>query len=408
MTNEGRVPFFFTMQLTRQQLLIDLRQAYYDARRHKRNRHYQRVFEARLEENLSDLCDKLNNRNYHASPSTCFLVKDPKLREVFAAQFRDRIVHHLYYNYTHRMLERTFIADSYSCIKGRGTHYGIDRLAHHIRQVSENWQSPCYVLKMDIKGYFMHINRARLLQITLRQLRRLSQRCISKGNPYHWDDCLDIGFVEWLSREIILLDPTDGCRVLGKPEDWRDLSHDKSLFHSPQGCGLPIGNLTSQLFSNVYLNELDQYMKRGLGCRHYGRYVDDFYIVSNDKEWLRGLIPPVRRFLREKLSLQLHEGKVRMYDARSGVDFLGGFIKPYRNYISNATLHRMEKKQPSLQDEDPVRLDSRINSLLGVLSHYSSLKLQRRLFHPLSQQRDTGSLVFDGRKYKWCSYCSNK
>lgn len=109
------------MTLTREQLLCDLRQAYHDARRHKRNRQYQRVFEARSDENLSALCDELYTRSYRASPSTCFLVKDPKLREVFAAQFRDRIVHHLYYNYTHQMLERTFIADSYSCIKGRGT-----------------------------------------------------------------------------------------------------------------------------------------------------------------------------------------------------------------------------------------------------------------------------------------------
>ena len=281
--------------------------------------------------------------------------------------------------------------------------WGREQAARQSRQVSENWQSPCYVLKMDIKGYFMHINRERLLQITLRQLRRLSRRRISAGSPFHWDECVDMDFVEWLSREIILLDPTDGCRVLGNPEEWGNQPRDKSLFHSPEGCGLPIGNLTSQLFSNVYLNDLDQFMKRELGCRHYGRYVDDFFIVSNDRVWLRGLIPQVRGFLCDKLSLQLHEGKVRMYDARHGVDFLGGFIKPYRNYISNATLHRMEKKLPTLQDEDPVRLDSSVNSLLGVLSHYSSLKLQHRLFHPLKLQRHSGNLVFDGRKYKWCN-----
>lgn len=392
------------MHLTKQQLLCDLRQAYHDARRHKRSRHYQRTFEARADENLSVLCDELYDRCYQAGPSTCFLVRDPKLREVFAAQFRDRIVHHLYYNYTHKMLERTFIADSYSCIKGRGTHYGIDRLAQHIRQVSENWHLPCYVLKMDIKGYFMHINRERLLQITLHQLRHLAPRRMSKDGQHRWRDCVDMGFLEWLSREIIMLDPTIGCKVQGNPGDWNNLPHDKSLFHSPQGCGLPIGNLTSQLFSNVYLNELDQYMKRRLGCRHYGRYVDDFYVVSGDKEWLLGLIPQVRQFLREKLSLQLHEGKVRIYNARYGVDFLGGFIKPYRNYISNATLRRMERKLPTLQEDDPERLDSRINSLLGVLSHYSSLKLQHQLFNPINLGLDTGRLIFDGNKYKWLSF----
>lgn len=396
-----------SMHLTRQQLFGDLRQAYFDARRHKRSRHYQRTFEARADENLSALCDELYGRCYRAGPSTCFLVRDPKLHEVFAAQFRDRIVHHLYYNYTHKMLERTFIADSYSCIKGRGTNYGIDRLAQHIRQVSENWQSPCYVLKMDIKGYFMHFNRERLLQITLRQLRHLAPRKASSGSQHRWGDCVDLNFLEWLSREIILLDPTAGCKMQGNAEDWNNLPYDKSLFHSPQGCGLPIGNLTSQLFSNVYLNELDQYMKRHLKCRHYGRYVDDFYVVSCDKEWLRRLVPQARHFLHDKLSLQLHEGKVRIYNARYGVDFLGGYIKPYRNYISNATLHRMVNKLATLQDDDPQRLGSRINSLLGVLSHYSSIRLQRRLFHPLTLQQHSGNLVFDGQKYKWRSFLTS-
>lgn len=365
------------MKLSREQLLCDLRQAYYDARRHKRNRRYQLAFEANLDVNLLTLRDELFNRSYSAGPCTCFLVKDPKLREVFAAQFRDRIVHHLYYNYTHRMLERTFIADSYSCIKGRGTHYGIDRLERHIRRVSDNWRHPCYVLKMDIRGYFMHINRDRLLEITLGQLGRMSRRRVSKDMEYRWCDVVELEFVKWLSREIILLNPIDDCKVQGSREEWCDLSHDKSLFHSPRGCGLPIGNLTSQLFSNVYLNELDQFIKRNLGCKHYGRYVDDFFVVSNDREWLRQLIPRVRKFLSDKLSLRLHEGKVRIYDAGYGVEFLGAFLKPYRRYISNSTLRRMKKKLYNLEEETDVeRLCSRVNSYIGVLGHYCTMCLQ--------------------------------
>jgi len=107
-------------RLTREQLLLDLHQAYYDARRHKRNKPYQQRFERDAERNLETLCDELLQRNYQPEPSTCFVITDPKKREVFAAQFRDRIVHHLYYNYVHEMLERTFIRDSYSCIKQRG------------------------------------------------------------------------------------------------------------------------------------------------------------------------------------------------------------------------------------------------------------------------------------------------
>ena len=360
--------------MTRKQLLSDLRRAYVDARRHKRNRPYQRLFEARLEENLQELCEELWTRKYKASPSTCFLINDPKLREVFAASFRDRIVHHLYYNYTHEQLERTFIFDSYSCIKKRGTHFGIKRLEKHILKESQNFTQHCYVLKMDISGYFMHINRQRLLDITLRQLRRLAKR--GKVEEYE--------FLEYLSRVIILLDPTDGCHVNGRTNEWARLPHEKSLFYSPEGCGLPIGNLTSQLFSNVYLNILDQYMKREEKCRRYGRYVDDFYVVSCNREWLRSLIPRVRSFLRSELCLCLHEGKVRIYDVTHGVDFLGAYLKPRRRYICNSTLQRMRRKVPQLEYEpNPERLRARINSSLGVMGHYSSKSLQRKLFLPL-------------------------
>ena len=158
-----------------------------------------------------------------------------------------------------------------------------EALERHIRQESQNWTQTCYVLKMDIRGYFMNIDRRRLLDITLRQLRRMAGR----GGVGQ----LDLGFVEWLSREIILLDPTADCQIHGEIAEWATLPADKSLFGSPEGCGLPIGNLTSQLFSNVYLNELDQYMKRTLHCQRYGRYVDDFYVVSVNRQWLHGLIP---------------------------------------------------------------------------------------------------------------------
>ena len=143
--------------LTREQLLADLHQAYLDARRHKRQKPYQQHFERHAEANLKQLCDELWTRSYRPGPATCFIITDPKRREVFAAQFRDRVVHHLYYNYVHEMLERTFIQDSYSCIRHRGTHYGIARLERHIRRESQNYQVPCYVLQMDLQGYIHQI-----------------------------------------------------------------------------------------------------------------------------------------------------------------------------------------------------------------------------------------------------------
>jgi retron-type reverse transcriptase len=368
--------------LTYDQLLFDLHVAYIDARRGKRQKPYQQRFEQHAAENLRLLCDELWNRRYRPGPSTCFIITDPKMREVFAAQFRDRIVHHLYFNYTHEMLERTFIEDSYSCIKHRGTHYGICRLERHIRQESQNYMETCYVLKMDIRGYFMHISRPRLLDITLRQLRRMATHRFSKYDTRQWGDIVDLPFLEYLSHVIIMQDPVADCRRRGTLADWHRLPPEKSLFHSAPGCGLPIGNLTSQLFSNVYLNELDQYAKRVLRCRHYGRYVDDFYVVSADRDLLRKAAKSLTFFLKEHLSLEVNEKKTVICDVRQGVTFLGAYLKPRRRYVSNSTLHRMKSKVACLhQTKDPRLLRSTVNSYLGLLSHYSSYHIRRNLFY---------------------------
>lgn len=370
------------------QLLSDLYVAYYDARRHKRNKPYQLAFEENLDSNLSELASELYNRTYRARPSTCFLIRDPKIREVFAADFRDRIVHHLYYNYTHEMFERTFIQDSYSCIKGRGTHYGIDRLEQHIRRESLNYTEKCYILKMDIKGYFMQISRKILLDRTLFLLRKMATHRISKVDARCWQNVVDMDFVEYLSREIILLNPVENCIRHGKCSEWSALPDSKSLFCSPEGCGLPIGNLTSQLFSNVYLSVLDDYMKRTLKCRRYGRYVDDFYVVSADKEWLKALIPQVREFLSCELNMTLHEGKTRIADSFYGVEFLGAYLKPFRKYVGNESLRRMRRKLPRLRKvSDPQKMRSTINSYLGIMSHYAAYHVKQHFFESLFCQR---------------------
>lgn len=370
-----------SFSLTYEQLLFDLHIAYFDARRHKRKRIYQIRFEADMERNLRELANELWHRTYKARPSTCFIISDPKKREVFAADFRDRIVHHLYYNYTHRLFERTFIHDSYSCIKGRGTHYGIARLRSHIRKESLNFTERCYILKMDISGYFMQINREKLLEISLRKLSSMRFHRINNKSSETWNEVLDFDFLTYLSKEIILLNPVENCRVRGSKSDWDLLPYNKSLFHSPIGCGLPIGNLTSQLFSNVYLGELDQFMKRTLHCRRYGRYVDDFYVVSSNKEWLRSIIPEVRRYLLEELQLSVNEAKTQICDSFYGVEFLGAYVKPHRTYISHTSLARIRRKLPKLNTiRSPFRMQSVVNSYLGIFSHYSAYHLKRKLF----------------------------
>ncbi len=368
--------------LTKKQLEKDLYRAYFEARKHKRNKPCQIRFEKGLEENITSLCEDLWNRTYRPMPSRCFIISDPKKREVFAADFRDRIVHHLYYDYVHEMFERTFIQDCYSCIKHRGTHYGIKRMEMHIRRESQNYTVPCYVLKLDIRGYFMSIDRRRLLQIAQDTLDKMSLHLISRHGVKRWGEVVDMDFVRYLTSELILPNPVDDCRIVGSPADWEDLPADKSLFNSAENRGLPIGNLTSQLFSNVYMNVFDQYVKRDLRCRHYGRYVDDSYIVSSDVCFLRSLIPKVRDFLLDKLGLRLHEGKLAVCDVRQGVGFLGAYLKPGRTYIHNSSLRRMKSKVALLESVDnPALLQSSLNSFLGVLSHYRTKHIQHGVFY---------------------------
>lgn len=367
--------------LTYNKLFADLYQAYLDARRHKRSRDYQKRFEADLYNNLHKLCTELYSRTYKPKASMCFIITDPKKREVFAANFRDRIVHHLYYNYTHELYERTFIADTYSCIKRRGTHYGVDRLYRHIQQESQGYTVSCYVLKMDISGYFMHINRQLLFDICLNTLNKMRFHKVSKFRSERWDDILDIDFVEYLTKEITLLNPLVNCFIKGDKNDWADLPKNKSLFHSPIGCGLPIGNLTSQLFSNVYLNVLDQYVKRELKAKHYGRYVDDFYIVSADKEFLYSCAEKIKIMLHEKLGLIFHEGKMRIIPSSRGVEFLGLFVKHHRMYISRTTLNRMREKLRIKKYSSVPQLKASLQSYVGVLSHGNNCKLSQNILH---------------------------
>ena len=369
--------------LSREQLLHDLYRAYRRARLHKACTADQQEFELNLESELVSLTNELHSRTYHPRPGICFIIRDPKQREVFAAHFRDRVVHHLYYEYTHSLFERTFIADTYSCIDGRGTHFGIHRLEHHIRSVSQNYRRPCYVLKVDVKGYFMHINRERLYQICMETLDKMRSREIGSyaakphspiGGNKPWEAEHDYELVSYLTKIFTLHNPIADSRRRGSAENWRGLPPSKSLFFSPEGCGLPIGNLTSQLFSNVYMNRFDQFCKRQLHCRHYGRYVDDAFVVSEDREWLRSLVPLMRRFLKDELHLQLHPDKVRINSSLLGVAFLGAYLKPWRTYVNSDTARRIRKKVRMLDTElcSPQRLRSAMSSFAGVFSHWKS------------------------------------
>ena len=224
----------------------------------------------------------------------------------------------------------------------------------------------------------MHINRQRLLEIAVGSLRKMASH--EADGKRIWCEVLDMDFVEWLTEQIALLDPKKNCVICGEPSDWDGLDPAKSMLHLENGLGLPIGNLTSQLFSNVYLNVFDQFMKRELKCRYYGRYVDDAAVVSADRDWLLSIIPDVDGFLRSELGLELHKGKLEVSEVHRGVEFLGAYIKPWRTYISNHSLRRMEKKISAFVYSRPWLVARSVNSYLGIMKHRSSYRLRRRLF----------------------------
>ena len=301
----------------------------------------------------------------------CFIIRDPVLREVFAASFRDRIVHHLLYNWLMPIFEPTFIYDSYSCREGKGTLFGIKRLEHHIRSCSDNYRKECHVLKLDIEGYFMNINRQRLYDMIAGRLHEYASDprtgfSVSGGCRF------DLSLALRLLSQVIFNDPVKGCYRKGRISDWKELPSSKSLFYAAPGCGLPIGNLTSQLFSNIYLSVLDDFVKRDLKFRHYGRYVDDFYIVGGSREELLSAVPQIRTFLSEVLGLRLHPRKIHLVPARKGVRFLGAVVKPYQRYIAPRCLSRSRAHVADVltEESDPYRILSVLESYRGYSSHF--------------------------------------
>jgi retron-type reverse transcriptase len=361
-------------------LLTDLFHAYYDARKNKRNTINQLRFEMDMEHNLYDLCKQIQERRYEPKASIVFMVLNPVQREVFAADFSDRVIHHLFFNYVNPIFERTYIEDCYSCRKGKGTHYAVGRLNHHIRSCSDNYTRPCFILKLDIQGYFMSINKNILYDKVRSTLEKYACRRDTDGTK--WKDKLDYELILYLAKMIIFSDPTKNFQMRGSWRDWESLPPSKSLFHSKEGCGLPIGNLTSQLFSNIYLSGFDNYVKRELGFKHYGRYVDDFYFVDTKKECLKAAIPKIEAYLTEELEITLHPKKIYLQRYDKGVLFTGGFVKPHRIYTGNRIKANMTKRLDKLKRENNIDMNvlrSSINSYLGIMKHYKTFYIRRKI-----------------------------
>ncbi|MFI3135532.1 MAG: RNA-directed DNA polymerase [Methylococcaceae bacterium] len=289
--------------------VTELFEAYYECRRHKRNTPAALEFEQNLEANLMELYYELLSGTWQVSPATVFVVTVPKCREVWAANFRDRIVHHLVYRAIAPMFEKAFIHDSCACIKGRGTLYAANRLDKHLRSASQDWTKPAYVLKTDVANFFGSIRQ----DILFEKLQTKVQ------NEFLLDLLEKLVFQDVKIKAIFNSDPKKLSLVPAH----------KSLLKARAGIGLPIGNLSSQFFANVYLDSVDQAVKRVMGCKHYVRYVDDMVVVHDSAQKLNQVADGIRAEL-AKLGMSLAEHKTSIEPAEKGVDFVGHVIRPYR------------------------------------------------------------------------------
>ena len=353
--------------------LEEVFEAYYNCRSNKRNTANAIAFEVDYEHNLVQLCKELNNGTYKIGRSIAFIVDKPVKREIFAADFRDRVVHHLIIGKLNHLFEKQFIHDSYSCRVGKGTHFGIQRVDKFIRQCSVNYTKDCYILKLDLQGFFMSINK-NILHTKLEQFIKEKYQQTDKE------------LIIKLCKQVIFNDPTNNCIVKGNKNDWKDLPQTKSLFHSQPNCGLPIGNLTSQVFANFYMDSFDHHIKHNLKIKYYGRYVDDFVIVHEDKEYLKNLIPLLSNFLLSTLQLSLHPNKIYLQHYSKGVKFLGTVILSNRIYIANRTkgnfYNAIEKQNQIAREHKPTKeeqkaFQSSMNSYFGIMKHYKTYTLRK-------------------------------
>ncbi|HOS88922.1 MAG TPA: reverse transcriptase/maturase family protein [bacterium] len=355
--------------------LNEVLQAYISCRKNKRNTVNQIKFELSMENNLYNLYTELRNRTYLPGRSICFVVTYPKLREIFAADFKDRVVHHLLVSRLELYYEKRFIYDSYACRKNKGAHKAVSRLRKFSRQNE-------YYLQIDVKNFFTSIDKNILYSIFLKG--KFNEETVS------------------LLKKIIFHDPTSNYYLKGDRNLFRKIPPSKSLFYTPKNKGLPIGNLTSQFFANVYLNEVDQYIKRTLKVKHYIRYVDDMILLSDDKKQLLKWRNEINGFLTEKLKLSLHPGKDRIGAVENGIDFLGYIVRP--NYILSRRrvagnlkkklnlfnkgyyLLSNNQKQISLPlssnptDEEIARMLTTVNSYYGHFKHADTYNLRKNLY----------------------------
>ncbi len=292
----------------------------------KRGRHDVQAFEMHLMRNILSLRHDLVTKKYRHSAYEAFNISDPKPRNIHKAAVRDRLLHHALYRKLYPFFDRMFIADSYSCRVGKGTHKALGRFQFMTRKVSLNNTRTCWVLQCDIRKFFASIDQGVLLSILKQYI------------P-------DMNILRLLEKVIV-------------------------SFDTVPGKGLPLGNLTSQLLVNVYMNEFDQFMKHKIKAKWYIRYADDFVIISENRDWLVTLVPHIQAYLAHNLRLTLHPKKVTIKTLASGIDFLGWVNFPTYRVLRTTTKRGMFRKLRECINRETFQ------SYLGLLQHGNTYKLR--------------------------------
>lgn len=318
-------------------------EAWFAFRRGKTQRLDVQAFERHTERNIFRLHEALRKKNYRHSPYESFFIRDPKVRHIRKACVKDRVVHQAVTTVLTRIFEPTFIHDAYSSRLGKGTHRAVESLQKMTRKVSKNLTRTCWSLKCDIRKFYDSVDHGILI--------KLLEKSIDDEN------------VLWLTQEII-----GSFHHEGTPKK-----------------GVPIGNLTSQIFTNIYLNELDQFIKQTLKMKYYLRYADDVLLLSHDKHELQEILPKIENFLYERLRLTLHPKKIILRPLHQGIDFLGYVALPNHRVLRTSTKRRMLRKLSEKHDLclegalSRMSFNQSLQSYLGVLSHADAHILQETI-----------------------------
>ncbi len=287
-------------------------------------------FELRLIDNILNLHEDLKNKTYTHGGYFAFNISDPKPRNIHKAMVRDRLLHHAIYRVLYPYFDGKFIFDSYSCRNLKGTPRAINRFRDFARKVSKNNSNQCFVLKCDIRKFFASIDHKILKDILVEHIK---------------------------DKDILWL--------LGRVID---------SFYTKENIGLPLGNLTSQLLVNIYMNKFDQFIKHTLKIKYYIRYADDFVVMSANKDDLIELLPKIGGYLEEELKLTLHPDKVFIKTLASGVDFLG-----WVNFPNHRVIRTVTKKRMFRNIREKGGKQETIQSYLGLLKHGNTQKIQNRI-----------------------------